>query len=106
MRGYLSKMDAFTTIKHPLATEKVIRLMDSDNVLCFVSDECCISEELILPISEIYNNYEEWCKRGKKIACAINNFSPRVIAFYKGKVTAARTNKDRFLKGIGWNTKF
>jgi len=29
-------MDAFTIIKYPLATEKVIRLMDSDNVLCFV----------------------------------------------------------------------
>lgn len=32
-------MDAFTIIKHPLATEKVIRLMDSDNVLCFVVDK-------------------------------------------------------------------
>ena len=29
-------MDAYTIIKYPLATEKVIRLMDSDNVLCFV----------------------------------------------------------------------
>ncbi len=48
------KMDEFTTIKYPLATEKVIRLMDSDNVLCFVVDKKANKTEIKNAVEKMF----------------------------------------------------
>jgi len=44
-----------STIKYPLATEKSIRLMESDNTLIFIVDKKSKKPEIKKAIEELYN---------------------------------------------------
>ena len=48
-------MDPYNIIKHPLSTEKSIRLMESDNKLVFVVDKKASKIEIKKAIEEIFN---------------------------------------------------
>jgi len=47
-------MDAFRVIKHPLSTEKSIRLMESENKLIFVVDKKATKQDIKKAIEEIF----------------------------------------------------
>ena len=48
-------MESYKIIKHPLSTEKSIRLMESDNKLVFVVDEKAGKKEIKKAIEEMFN---------------------------------------------------
>ena len=48
-------MEANQTIKHPLATEKSIRLMESENKLVFVVDKKANKHDIKKAIQELFN---------------------------------------------------
>ena len=47
-------MDSYQIIKHPLATEKSIRLMESENKLVFVVDKKANKQQIKKAIEEIF----------------------------------------------------
>ena len=47
-------MDPYKVIKHPLSTEKSIRLMESENKLVFVVDKKSNKEDIKKALEEIY----------------------------------------------------
>ena len=47
-------MDSYKVIKHPLATEKSIRLMESENKLIFVVDNAATKADIKKAIQEIF----------------------------------------------------
>ncbi len=47
-------MDSYKIIKHPLATEKSIRLMESENKLVFVVDRHSTKPEIKKAIEELF----------------------------------------------------
>jgi large subunit ribosomal protein L23 len=47
-------MDAHQTIKHPLATEKSIRLMEAENKLVFVVDKKATKQDIKKAIEELF----------------------------------------------------
>ncbi len=47
-------MDSYKVIKHPLSTEKSIRLMESENKLVFVVNKKASKREIKRAIEEIY----------------------------------------------------
>ncbi|MBC8444144.1 50S ribosomal protein L23 [Candidatus Woesearchaeota archaeon] len=47
-------MDAYKIIKHPLSTEKSIRLMESENKLIFMVDNSAKKPEIKLAIEKIF----------------------------------------------------
>ena len=47
-------MEAYKTIKHPLATEKAIRLMESENKLVFVVDRHATKPEIKKAIEQLF----------------------------------------------------
>src|SRR3990167_8392571 len=48
------KMDNHEIVKHPLATEKVIRLMEAENKLVFVVDKRATKPEIKKAIEELF----------------------------------------------------
>jgi len=48
------KMDAYQTIKHPVSSEKAIRLMESENKLVFVVDEKATKADVKKAIEELF----------------------------------------------------
>ena len=49
------KMDAYDIIKHPLSTEKAIKLMESENKLVFVVDFKAKKSEIKKAVEELFN---------------------------------------------------
>ena len=47
-------MDTYTIIKHPLATEKSIRLMESENKLVFVVDKKATKPEIKKAVETLF----------------------------------------------------
>jgi large subunit ribosomal protein L23 len=47
-------MDPYSVIKHPLSTEKSIRLMESENKLVFVVDKKATKQEIKKAIEEVF----------------------------------------------------
>jgi len=47
-------MDSYKIIKHPLSTEKSIRLMESENKLLFVVDKKATKQEIKKAIEEVF----------------------------------------------------
>ena len=47
-------MDPYKVIKHPLSTEKSIRLMESENKLIFVVDEKATKEDIKNAIEKVF----------------------------------------------------
>ena len=48
-------MDPYLIIKHPLSTEKSIRLMESENKLIFVVDNKATKKEIKTAIEQMFN---------------------------------------------------
>ena len=48
------KMDPYATIKHPLSTEKSIRLMESENKLVFVVNKKATKQDIKIAIEEVF----------------------------------------------------
>ena len=48
------KMDPYSVIKHPLATEKSIRLMESENKLIFVVDNSATKADIKKAIEKVF----------------------------------------------------
>ena len=48
------KMDIYETIKHPLSTEKAIRLMESENKLLFVVDRKTNKKEIKEAVEKMF----------------------------------------------------
>ena len=47
--------DAYHIIKHPLATEKAVRLMESENKLIFIVDKKATKPEIKKAIEHLFN---------------------------------------------------
>ncbi len=47
-------MDSYTVIKYPLATEKSIRLMESENKLVFVVERSATKQDIKKAIEELF----------------------------------------------------
>lgn len=47
-------MDSYKIIKHPLATEKAIRLMESENKLVFVVDKSATKKDVKKAIEDLF----------------------------------------------------
>ena len=46
--------DPYTIIKHPLATEKAVRIMESDNKLIFIVDKRATKPEIKKAVEEMF----------------------------------------------------
>lgn len=47
-------MDSYKVIKHPLSTEKSLRLMESENKLIFVVDKSSTKQDIKKAVEEIF----------------------------------------------------
>jgi len=46
--------DAYTIVKHPLATEKAVRLMNTENKLIFIVDKRATKQEIRKAVEELF----------------------------------------------------
>ena len=47
-------MDAYQIIKHPISTEKAVRLMESENKLIFIVDKKATKTDIQVALEEIF----------------------------------------------------